>query len=292
MRSGAPPPRFEIPFPVWQDEYLPFTLAHPAAVLPLRRTRLVFSALVIGSMAPDFPYFLMLTDGIRWGHSLRGVFLFCLPAGLLLLWLFHSLVKRPLLALAPEYVRVRVAPDELDFRFLPLRRFLLIVVSLLLGTFTHILWDGLTHDHGYFVKHWPWLSMPVVSPVTARHVIPLWRSLQLWCSVGGVLLIVAVTVWWWWRKPVLTQPVESQLTPLRRHQLLAAGFLLALAIGLAVGIAREGSHQYKWMLVETTIVTISALCAELLLFSLFWKSRPKEKPLDRRIQGLDASAER
>jgi len=62
---------------------LPFTLAHPAAVLPLRRTGLVFSALVVGSMAPDFPYFLSVSDAIRWGHSTRGVFLFCLPFGLL-----------------------------------------------------------------------------------------------------------------------------------------------------------------------------------------------------------------
>ncbi|MEI5672079.1 MULTISPECIES: DUF4184 family protein [unclassified Nocardioides] len=36
---------------------MPFTLVHPAAVLPLVRTPLVPSALVLGSVAPDLPYF-------------------------------------------------------------------------------------------------------------------------------------------------------------------------------------------------------------------------------------------
>jgi hypothetical protein len=32
---------------------MPFTLAHPAVVVPLSRQRLFLSALVIGSMTPD-----------------------------------------------------------------------------------------------------------------------------------------------------------------------------------------------------------------------------------------------
>jgi hypothetical protein len=60
---------------------LPLTLAHPAAVLPFRRW-FVFSGLVIGSLAPDFEYFLYVPDSLRIGHTLPGVFLFCLPVGL------------------------------------------------------------------------------------------------------------------------------------------------------------------------------------------------------------------
>src|SRR5215467_12574272 len=40
---------------------VPFTFSHPAAVLPLARRGLVFSALVVGSMAPDFPYFVQMS---------------------------------------------------------------------------------------------------------------------------------------------------------------------------------------------------------------------------------------
>ena len=37
---------------------MPFTASHAAAVLPLLRTPLPASALVIGSIAPDLPYYL------------------------------------------------------------------------------------------------------------------------------------------------------------------------------------------------------------------------------------------
>ena len=274
---------------------VPFTLAHPAAVLPLRRTQLVFSALVIGSVAPDLPYFLTLSDNLRSWHSVHGVFLFCLPVGLILLWLFHRVVKRPLVALAPEYVRVRISPEELEFRFGPWWRFLLIVASLLIGTFAHILWDGFTHDHGYFVKHWEWLSMPVISPlITRNHHMPLWRALQHWCSVIGVLAVMVTSAWYWIRKPVLADSVPQQFTSMRRMQILAAGLLLAAAIGVVAGLAAEGHHYWKWLLVKMTIVFISAMCAEVLLYSVAWhfQYRKKQKPHDRESEGLKVMAER
>lgn len=278
---------------VWQDEVLPFTLAHPAAVLPLRRTWLVFSALVIGSVMPDVPYFFTLADNIRWGHSLGGVFLFCLPAGLVLLWLFHAVIKRPLVALAPESIRVRIAADDLEFPFGPWSRFLLIVGSLLIGIFTHILWDGFTHEHGYFVKHWVRLSTRVPSPLH-RGTTPLWRLAQHGCSVLGILVLAMVVLWWWWRKPVLGNPVAADYSSAQRHGIIAAGIILACALGIAGGWVFEGRHHWKGLIIESVIVAISAGCAEIFLFSITWQlsHRKKEKPRDREIQELNVSAER
>ena len=65
---------------------MPFTIAHAAAALPLRKTRLVLSALVIGTMVPDLQYFLRMAPDDRYGHSLRGALLLSLPLGLLTLW--------------------------------------------------------------------------------------------------------------------------------------------------------------------------------------------------------------
>ncbi len=39
---------------------MPFTLAHPAAVVFLKNKKFNFTALILGSMAPDFIYFLNL----------------------------------------------------------------------------------------------------------------------------------------------------------------------------------------------------------------------------------------
>ncbi len=153
--------------PFWQDLLLPFTLAHPAAVLPFRRTRLLaFSALIVGSLAPDLPYFLIFSEKVRIGHTVRGLFLLCLPVGLAVLWLWHAVVKRPMASLAPEFVRQRISTEELQFRFWPISRFVVIVVSLLLGSSLHIVWDGFTHENGYFVKHWASLT----------HLVMLWEG--------------------------------------------------------------------------------------------------------------------
>src|SRR5262250_1484731 len=91
---------------------MPFTLAHPAAVVPLARLlgkKVVFSALVIGSMTPDFAY---PVPGLTRGpsHSLSGLFWFCLPVGLASYLLFHLLVKRPRAAALPRALREAVAP--------------------------------------------------------------------------------------------------------------------------------------------------------------------------------------
>ena len=71
---------------------MPFTPAHSAAVVPLYFTfckHLVFSALIIGSMSPDFEYILRLTPTSRIGHTFHGLFLFCLPVGLILNLLYN-----------------------------------------------------------------------------------------------------------------------------------------------------------------------------------------------------------
>src|SRR5689334_23068386 len=123
---------------------MPFTLAHPAAVLPLARTRLVFSSLVIGSMAPDFPYLLARSTRAQYGHTLSGVFTFCLPAGLILFALFHRCAKALLLAhLPPSHQRcLREAASARPWSQPSV--LLLAAVSVVVGAFTHLAWDSCT----------------------------------------------------------------------------------------------------------------------------------------------------
>ena len=90
---------------------MPLTLAHAAAAYPLRRTRLVLSALIIGTFTPDLEFFLRFAPKGPFGHSPRGLFLFCLPVGFVVFWLFHAVVKEPLAALMPRAVRQRVPAD-------------------------------------------------------------------------------------------------------------------------------------------------------------------------------------
>jgi hypothetical protein len=94
---------------------MPFPVAHPAAVLPLRRycpRYLSFPALVVGSLSPDFGYVFGHLQVDRFSHRFwAGSFGFCLPAGLLIVWVFY-LVRAPLLAILPgRYTWIRRIPD-------------------------------------------------------------------------------------------------------------------------------------------------------------------------------------
>lgn len=135
---------------------MPFTLAHPAAVLPLRRTRLDFPALVIGTMAPDFPYFVDFSAHNQFGHTLAGIFLFCLPIGLCAWFLYRSVLVYAFLALLPPAYQTQVAARRQDPPISP-TLLLWVAISLILGAATHLIWDSFTHEHGAMVEHWAFL---------------------------------------------------------------------------------------------------------------------------------------
>jgi hypothetical protein len=134
-----------------------FPLAHPAAVLPLRRfcpQRLDFPALVIGSMVPDLGYAFSAERMGEFSHRLvAGAFLFCLPVGFLV-WLAFDRVREHAVAQLPLPYRATLS--------CPIRRQpwppWIILISLLVGIWTHWLLDGFTHWNGWFVQHVPYLS--------------------------------------------------------------------------------------------------------------------------------------
>ncbi len=75
--ESRPITRFAEPAPVNQFGHqnklcMPLTLSHPAAIIPLARQGLVFSALVVDSISPDFLYFINLSPRGQFGHTLPG----------------------------------------------------------------------------------------------------------------------------------------------------------------------------------------------------------------------------
>ncbi len=173
---------------------MPFTLCHPAAIIPFARQRFVLSALVVGSLSPDFIYFLNLAPRGQFGHTIPGVFLFCLPAGIGVLLIFHALLKWPILSLLPQVLQERLIGPARGFTFRPITRTLLIVVSILIGAFTHIIWDGFTHEYGWAVIKLQFLSSPVIE--IGSRTIPLFKLLQhSSTAVGGGMLLLCVIRW-------------------------------------------------------------------------------------------------
>ena len=91
---------------------MPFTGSHPAAVIPLLGTGLPASALVIGSMSPDIPYYFPFSTASWPTHSWLGMFTIDPLIGLAAWLLWHGLLSAPALAYAPPDVRCRLTDVE------------------------------------------------------------------------------------------------------------------------------------------------------------------------------------
>jgi hypothetical protein len=150
---------------------MPFTLAHPAAVLPLRRwPRLDFTALVIGSMTPDFGYYL-LQPGLRLEtHSLAGSLETCLPIGLLLTLLF-GLMKEPLCRALPQPHRGALLPLATRRPAWTPAALLGTALAVLLGIWTHLLSDAFTHRTYWGPQHIDCLRWKVFSAASKNFLV-------------------------------------------------------------------------------------------------------------------------
>ncbi|TDD14016.1 DUF4184 family protein [Kribbella turkmenica] len=233
---------------------MPFTLAHPAAVLPLVRRPLIASALVAGALAPDLlyvdPVYRFATQQIHGDFTLTLTHEFSSALWLdpliamILLAVFHSVIRRPLTALAPSGLAARLpVPPPLSVTVLLWAAF-----SAVLGALTHVLWDSFTHGDGYFVRRFPDLFR---AGVTATWDVN--RVLQYVSTVGGCL-ILAAWLYRWYRR---TAPVNrtDQVPPWVRYGVLAGTLALGVA-GAAVqlGGAEELAGETAVRLVLTGLV--------------------------------------
>ena len=223
---------------------MPFTLSHAAAVLPFRRTHLEFSALVAGCFAPDFAYFINLRPHGFIGHRLSGVFIFDLPASLLALWLFYEFMRQPLLVFVPDGVRRRVEASAADFSFSPPRRLALIVLSILIGTATHILWDSFTHTFYWPYRHWSLLRLMVQLPFGKS--VGVYKLLQHGSSLLG-LVILAIWFWRWYRatKPI-APPATEPFTPRQRLTVMVVVPMLAICVAIVRAFLGVGVPASRW----------------------------------------------
>src|ERR1035437_8160736 len=211
---------------------MPFPLAHPAAVLPFRRycpRFLSLPALVAGSLVPDLGYFFGPLHLDELSHQLRGSVVFCLPLGLLALGLTYGLRS-----LALRKLPQASQPDFLQLPWPPLGSPVVVVVSLLLGIWTHLFLDSVTHKEGWLVERWPLLQMSLgsVAGRSVRVCSVLWYA----CSFVGIALVfVAFRNW----------QSESSLVPVADST--KARWLGAILVALAV-LPIELAHHLlpKW----------------------------------------------
>lgn len=250
---------------------MPFTLSHAAAALPLRRLKLITSALVIGTFAPDFEYFLYLSPHGKYGHTLPGVFFLTLPLALITLWLFHAFVKLPVVELFPSGVERRLSKQLVEFRFFGAARFALIVISTLTGIATHLVWDSFTHSDTWLYHGGPFLQQSV--EVFFAGDIPVYKVLQYTSTVIGM---AALAIWLllWYRN---TRPYSEAENIWPRWKGLILGGIAAIATAgatIRVMIAlRTSANVHSGRVLGIYAATLIPLLWWQLVFYGIWRSR-------------------
>ncbi len=249
---------------------MPCTFTHPLAILPLRRlcpARLSFAALVLGSMSPDFGYYLQQFSVASLAHTPVGTFTVCLPMGLLALGLFY-LLRKPLCFILPQPHRGALLPlAAIRPSFAP-ARLLGITASVLIGAWTHTAWDSFTHAGTWPVAHIAFLRAPLFhigqTPFAAAYVLQ-----QVSTVAGGAALVFAYLLWL--RRNRTIAPAAPELVSDRqRYGLLVLLSIVALAVAIpgAVSMAArfEGFLAIR-VLVFRTAITAAAVFFPLLCLS-------------------------
>lgn len=221
---------------------MPFTLCHPAIVLPLHRyaRRITcLPALVIGSMMPDFVYFFSFGVSGGFSHSVPGIALYCVPVGAALLLLYHAL-RPALLAWLPPALSARMA-WQVPLPLHSVRAASVVIASLALGAATHIIWDSFTHPDTLFVSRFALLR--TVVPLGGYHV-PVFKILQHASSLAGLTIIASFSVAWFSRS-VPGRPYQPSFSKRQRLSAVAA-VSAASVLGGACGLLFKitGSHEH------------------------------------------------
>ena len=173
---------------------MPFTFSHPAIVLPLTylpRKWYSLTGLVIGSLTPDFEYFLRMKVQSNYSHTLSGAFGFDLPLGILLAFIFQDIVRNKLFDNLPTFLNSRLlAFKDFNWNKYFKKNWFVVVVSIIIGTLSHIFLDSFTHDSGFFVQTIPSLK----SKINVLGIqLPVFKILQHGSTIiGGVVIIYAI----------------------------------------------------------------------------------------------------
>lgn len=171
---------------------MPFTFSHPAIILPLttKRLRLSATGLIIGSMTPDFEYFIRMKVQSDYSHTLPGLFWFDLPLGLILSFIYHSIVRNSFINNSPVFIQKRLNKfNSLNWIKYFLLNWFIVSISVLIGAFSHLLWDSFTHETGYFVERSSLLKGTIY---LKGLTMPVYKVIQHLSSlVGGLIIAIA-----------------------------------------------------------------------------------------------------
>ncbi len=230
---------------------MPFTISHAIAAYPvhhLARKRLRVMPVVIGSMSPDFPYLLYMTPVHTPGHSIPGVWIYCLLPALLLLALWYQWLEKPVLNLL-ALPRAQLAWN--------IREGLLVIVGVLIGAYSHLLWDASSHSYGFFVQNSEFWH-------TELFGLPLYKLNQYG---SGVLGLAGLILWYAKLRAKSQQAIE--LPKLKLALLIYSGSILLFV--LSANLLHDAAGL-SYVVVRSAIGFINGIVMGTVIYAV-WSSR-------------------
>lgn len=243
---------------------MPWTFAHPAAAVLVWRfggASLPLSGLAMGSLSPDFGYYVGAFGLATHAHTLRGTLEVCVPSAFVLLLIVLRL-RGLLVAPLPQPHRraIECLPSPSLQSAANIARML---VALWVGAMTHLAWDSFTHAGGAMVS--------VIAPL--RHVLfdvsgRAFATYTILQHVGTLFGIVVIgTAYGRWLSRTVGMASCLQWRALRGFIPLVMVALSCAAIGFASAILKLGPGSGWPVIVFRGIVdaTIAFAAAYLLL---------------------------
>ncbi|WP_069712687.1 DUF4184 family protein [Curtobacterium sp. ER1/6] len=252
---------------------MPFTVSHAVVALGVRRLPLPVAAVAVGSMAPDAVLFAPFLPPYDAAHSWWGVLTIDLAVSLVVLAVWWFVVRPAWTPVVPA-ARRRL-PTAWHRRPTPtVRDVVPVLAGCVLGSVTHVVWDGFTHESGFVVRAWPALRDATVG------TYPLPFLLQDASSVLGLLaLLVAAVVWW-------RRAEARAVRPLGRVEVAVPVVALvgvvgaALVVGVRVVVAGGGATDVVTALAfrVPALVAVALVAGAVVLFANHrWTGRGTER---------------
>src|SRR5580700_2973095 len=247
---------------------MPYTISHVAAVVPFSRLLARFrmlSAVVIGSMVPDFGYLLPKYPPRFETHSAIALVTFCLPMGMLLYWVFQWLMKTPLLSVLPDQAYARWQPYAAPASMASLRQWVLAACGVLLGAAVHLVWDAFTHEESRGTRMFPELADPLF---VHGHLVTGASILQELSSLVG-LLIVLGAIAYALRDSGHAAVLPRVLSHLERRTWVLVFAVVTLGLCVEFTILEQPPHHFHLIWIGiVAIALLRALALAALLVSL------------------------
>lgn len=246
---------------------MPFTLAHPVVVIPLRR-HADLTALVIGSMVPDLTHLTGLDISRSITHHVLLWPLFAMPVGLLIYLLFTRVMREPMLSLGPLGLVERLTPRDRQTR--QPGHWKLVLFGLLIGAASHLLFDRVTT----LSPAYDW-TQPLLAP--AFSIAGIGLSVQDLLRHGSALLGLGLIGYWirgWWRRAPRRRLDPEDLGPLHlkpaaRALIVVVGALLVLSASLLAAITEDGVSA-RQLIGNTVRHAMPASSMALVAYAVVW----------------------